>query len=332
MIQRLPWKLALLVFVIIVSGISVFWREFGFLSQFQVQGEQSKWKNSNSTFLLPTNKKASLVCSPIPPTDSSAHKTIWIPGYPGSGSELVRVMVEQISGLKAASVYHGRCTKHPATCKTHCPIKHPCPKSLANIETSLSNYYHPNALLLIRNPRYALPSYVNYKWEYQQSKKGVDILSHSKQAPLEFWKRTRNNTFTNLFEGWKKTIVWWMRDGHPHPYNVSLVVPYEQLTNPQQGPVLLGKIAKEFREANISSVVSSAEQMECLWRNVVLSKNSTTKRSSEERYLPTFTLDQQSHFLKVLDELIATFADRKDVVQILQGYRLDIATNLLIDK
>jgi hypothetical protein len=331
MTQRLPLKLALLVFV---SGIIVFWRDSGFLSQFQVQDEQSKWKNSNTKFLSSNNKKASL-CSPIPPTHSSTHRPIWFPGYPGSGSELVRVMVEQISGLKGGNIYHTgktgcRTTNHPATCKTHCPIMvtNSCPKKAS----PHLNYYHHNALLLIRNPRYALPSYVNFKWEFQQRRKGNEMISHSKQAPLEFWKQIRNDNFTDLFTGWRETLVWWVGVGHPHPYNVSLVVPYEQLTNPQQGPVLLGKIAKEFRDANISSVVSSAEQMECLWRNVVLSKNSTTKRSSEERYVPTFTLDQQSHFLKVLDELIATFADRIDVVQILQGYRLDIATNLLIDK
>jgi hypothetical protein len=65
---------------------------------------------------------------------------------------------------------------------------------------------------------------------------------------------------------------------HPqHLYHVSLVVPYEQLTNPQQGPVLLGKIAKELLEANIillssvssSSSSSAAWKMECLWRKVV---------------------------------------------------------------
>jgi hypothetical protein len=71
--------------------------------------------------------------------------------------------------------------------------------------------------------------------------------------------------------------------------------------------------------------------MECLWRNVVLSKDSTTKRSSEQRYVPSFTVDQQSQFLKGFDELIATFANgRTDVVHILQGYRMDIANNLLL--
>jgi hypothetical protein len=324
---RLPLKLAPLVFLVIVVVLCL--REFRFLSQFQVQGEQSKWwQNSDE----PTPLEA-LVCSPIPPTTSSTHKTIWIPGYPGSGSELLRVLVEQASGgLKGASIYHTRCIDHPATCKTHCPFRRTCPTSLTNIEMSLDNYYHPNALLLIRNPRYAIPSYVNYIYETRQSQKGNKIRKHSTQAPMEVWKEMRDGTFTYLFKGWKQTIVWWVGGGHQHPYNVSLVVPYEQLTNAQQGPILLGKIAKEFREANMSSVVSSAEQMECLWRNVVLSKNSTTKRSSEERYIPTFTLDQRSQFLKGLDELVVTFADRIDVVQILQAYRLDIATNLEIDK
>jgi hypothetical protein len=108
----------------------------------------------------------------------------------------------------------------------------------------------------------------------------------------------RNDKFPDLFLKWKQTIVWWVGGGHQHPYNVSLIVPYEQLTNPKQGPILLGKIANELREANISSVVSSAEQIECLWREVVLSKNSTTKRSSgtsEERYIPPFTGDHQSN-------------------------------------
>jgi hypothetical protein len=333
--NRMPWKLALFFFVVIVTGIFVFWRQLLFLSQFQVQyDEQSKWENGNTQVIVPNNKA---LCSPIPPTNSSTHKTIWIPGYPGSGSEMLRMVLEQISGLKGANIYNTGCADHPAACKTHCPlmkVRNGCPTSLKNIQSSLANYYHPNALLLIRNPKLALPSFVNTKWEKENrgEQRATEILTHSKQAPLEVWKKRRNQKFHYLFQGWKNMLLWWVGVGHQHPYNVSLVVPYEQLTNPQHGPVLLGKIAKEFRAANISSVVSSTEQIECLWRNVVLSKNSSTKRSSVERYIPTFTLGQQSIFLEGLDELIVTFADRIDVVQILQGYRLDIATNLQIDK
>jgi hypothetical protein len=243
---RLPLKLAPLVFLVIVTGIIVIWREFRFLSHFQgQQGEQSKWwENSDRTFPLSNNKKA-LVCSPIPSTNSTTYKTIWIPGYPGSGSELLRVLVEQVSGgLKAGK---RKCIDHPATCKTHCPVIKHCPTSLANKKMSLANYYHPNALLLIRNPRYALPSYVNFIYEAQQRPKGSKLQTHSKQAPVKFWKQIRNDTFTDyLFKGWKQTIVWWVGGGHRHLYNVSLVVPYEQLTNPQQAPILLGEIAKEF--------------------------------------------------------------------------------------
>jgi hypothetical protein len=323
--------------VSVIVAISNFFIFHNLFPHFQIQGEQqSKWGKKRN----PNNK---LLCSPVPPTNSSTHKPVWIPGYPGSGNQLSRALVLQISGLRGKATIGGAgCQKYPATCKTHCPIMRAvdCPTSLANNKNSVANYYHPNAVLLLRNPRYALPSRVNNQWENEQRRRGSNVPSHSKQAPLEDWKKMRNDNFPDLFRGWKQTIVWWMLEAGP--YHVSLIVPYEQLTNPKQGPILLGKIANELREANISSVVSSAEQIECLWRKVVLSKNSTTKRSSgtsEERYIPPFTLDQQSQFLKGLDELITTFSDgieddvvQMNLVQILQGYRSDIATNLEIDK
>jgi hypothetical protein len=195
------------------------------------------------------------------------HRTILVPGYPGSGSELFRTLITVMTGgMEAADWYlkdQDRCNRHPATCKTHCPVLNKCP----TMEDD-QDYYHSHAILLLRNPQQALPSRVNFMWERLEQHQ---METHQHQAPEEFWKRTRNDKFGRLLGGWKRLLLHWTntpseqerydpksKTFHPQPYNVSLILPYEHMTNPHQGPILLQRLVHELHQANIPVLTTAS--------------------------------------------------------------------------
>jgi hypothetical protein len=308
-----------------------------------------------------------------------AHKTILVPGYPGSGSELFRTLITVLTGgMEAADWYlkgQDRCNRHPATCKTHCPVLNKCPTTQDD-----EDYYHYNAILLLRNPQKALPSRVNFMWERLEQHQ---METHQHQAPEEFWKSTRNDKFGRLLGGWKRLLLHWTntpepeeekgnksKTFQPQPYNVSLILPYEHITNPQQGPLLLQQLAHELHRANIpvltttttdavtttmreadavlTATTATMEEEEhkqqqwssCLWQHVVQNKDSKTRRK-DRSYEPGFTRRQQTTMITMLDDLIQVFTTipttrpptrpRPELVALLQQYRMDISTNLRID-
>jgi hypothetical protein len=310
-------------------------------------------------------------CPPAKPYNATpgSFYPIWVASYPGSGSELFRKLILALTGLDGANYYDtpDRCRHYPATCKTHCPFlqKENCPMSrgLSNkkrkqrqkqrqkikpgqfasnhtVDDHHSNnyfYYHDAAILLIRNPRNAIASYTNWRWE---ARRGVE--THTQQAPVDFWKSQRNQEFHKLLMGWKQMITWWADPGkRQSAYHVSLVIPYERLIDPHRGPVLLKRLAEELQRAKIPVRVP-ADQFSCLWHTIVQAPQSSTKRTGHQ-YEPGYTKLQHDDMVLKLKELMETFSNVTkgqtttapkpfDLVQILNDYREDIAHNLVLDE
>ena len=285
-----------------------------------------------------------------PSTNSSNHHPIWVPSYPGSGSELFRKMIVALTGMDGGNWYDtpDRCSNHPATCKTHCPFlqKENCPQGRGLLDNNADRktlrkkqpdarggfaniYYHSSAILLIRNPRDAIASYVNWRWE---NRRGVE--THTQQAPREFWMRQRDEEFPKLLGGWRQVLLWWAAtDVRQSIYNVSLVIPYEKFVNEEQGPALLLRLAEELERANIRVLVPS-NQFQCLWRQIVKAPKSSTKRVGH-KYIPGYTKAQKNAMLMRLNDLITLFSSnppRADLVGILSGYWEDVASNLPIEE
>jgi hypothetical protein len=81
---------------------------------------------------------------------------IWLPAYPGSGSEVMRDLVIELTQNKAAAgeSYMGGC-QGAVTCKTHFPI--------IQIKNPTKNEkVSKQVVLLLRNPCSAIPSFFNY--------------------------------------------------------------------------------------------------------------------------------------------------------------------------
>jgi hypothetical protein len=304
-------------------------------------------------------------------SSSSFYKPLWVPGFPGSGSELFRTLVEKMTGMRTAGPHplerksrsKAECWNQYATYKTHCPIGRPCP------DPSTKHQYHTNSILLLRNPQSAIPSYINFLWEADQYKKqqqrqqqagsgntsnnrlqspNTTQHTHNRQAPMEYWIRQRDASLVLYLKQWKRTLHYWTSTfpaaadaavavAQPvHP--ASLVVPYEHLVHAEQGPLLLQQVAKELQQAHVPVMVATTttpNEWECLWYSVVRASKSTTKRSQHNKYSPPYTRQQQTDMIRMLKNLQTKWTTRTsrstNWSALFAQYQEEIVTHMILE-
>jgi hypothetical protein len=257
-------------------------------------------------------------------------KPIWVPGYPGSGSELFRDLVQTMTGdlSAAADIYKDvahRC-RNAVTCKTHWPAyPHHAPDQY-QYPNEKHHLFAPNVILLLRNPATALASHFNFKWETANG-----VKDHTAQAPQADWTVWRNARFARQIQNWKNMILQW----HQHAYyHVSLYVPFERLVSPRGGPICAAKLADELRRAGATTSVVAAADIPCLWRTVVLDQPRKQRHQSgqHDRYEPSYTVEQQHIMVDMLHDIMFQLPDRVALNEILTDYLYEIQTNLNIDE
>jgi hypothetical protein len=270
---------------------------------------------------------------------------IWVPGYPGSGSELLRDLVQTMTGdpTAAADIYKDvkqRCST-ALTCKTHWPAyKYHAPDQYQYQQ----QLFAPNVVMLLRNPATALASHFNFKWEVEQG-----FQDHTRQAPQADWIVWRDQRFLRQVGNWKRMILQWHHagvagaGGHSHShshshshlnsyYNVTLHVPYERLVsvgNLSEGPVEAAKLADELRRAGALKVVAATD-IPCVWRTVVMDQPRRQRRQGH-RYQPSYTVEQQQVMVDMLQDIMRQLPDQVALTEILTEYLYEIQTNLRID-
>jgi hypothetical protein len=274
-------------------------------------------------------------CSLLPENKVST-KPLWVASFPGSGAELFRELVTSITGQKTADgAFQGDC--HDAvTCKTHWPVmsggKFQDPMEPSSMEPSSlfgrqrqQQHYGKSSILLLRNPRHALPSWYNQVHEVRVGKE-----LHSQQAPQASWERWRGNKpksymLGNRMAQWKDLILYWVEH---HNYHVDLIVPYEKLVHEKTGPAILQKVANVLSGEKVLTVAKPAD-IPCLWKYTVQTKKSM-KRSSH-KYEPAYTLRHQKQMLLMLEDVMESVSYLPELVQIIKGYQQDVQHNMLIE-
>ena len=272
------------------------------------------------------------------------HKPVWIASYPGSGSEMVRDLVQ---GYIKRDPPHQDCvSSKAATCKTHWP--------LLPIHSPLEQNpqdYHSNAILLIRNPIHAFPSRLNHLWEVQ-----TETSAHTTQAPEKAWNRWIQKNWKQQVKTYQALIQTWTSNTS-FPYRVQLVLAYEDLTSsttitgtgtgtgstlmklPSEnatlttasGAMAAKRLVNLLQEAN-ARVVIGDESIACLWRHVVLDR--PTKKRSDHAYTPGYTQVLKDRILAMIQSLMESLPvlekDQADLTQLLQRYSEDIQQNTRI--
>ena len=116
------------------------------------------------------------------------------------------------------------------------------------------------AIVLIRNPIYALPSHYNYLYEKEH-----DLPNHTTQAPAEDWIRWRDEHFEEELLKWRDHLIHWMTE---YRSDDRLVISYERLINAKMGPIETTRIANFLGRTEGVEVVSPAS-IPCVWDRVV---------------------------------------------------------------
>ena len=268
---------------------------------------------------------ATLNCTHMPPPHNNfTGKPIWVPGYPGSGSEMLGALVTAATGLGGHDYYyHNACRNGPATCKTHWPTVDY--RNSSSEPAQDKEHFADRYIVLVRNPRHALPSYFNWIWETNNGVQG-----HSKQAPKEDWIKWRDDSFAAEIDNWKSLFLLWQKQ----PFERAMYLPYEALTNMDSGPHLFGQVAAEMRNTGVT--VAPNSDLACLWYSVVKGQTAERTQRARHTYVPAYTVQQQALFLEMLDSLRQTslFQNNNDteLVEILEGYYEDIRTNITIEE
>lgn len=263
-------------------------------------------------------------CQPVPLNQNYTGKPLFIPSYPGSGSELMLSLIRAISGNGGGNIYTdmGRYQNATSvTVKTHWPMLFP---RMGRYKPSkLMDQYSNRYAILVRNPMNALPSHFNYRYERRNK-----LDDHSTQSPESAWILFRDTLFAGQVDKWKSMFTGWREQERVTKYyERAMILEYEAVTASAEPLV---RLAEELRRQNCTTVVSD-DQIRCLWYQVARAKTSKTRREPR-KYTPSYTTKQKEGFLSMLKELKqdAIQYDDREVADLADRYLQDIQQNIRI--
>jgi hypothetical protein len=265
--------------------------------------------NSSCTNHTSNNATDTLLPAPIPP--------IWTPAYPGSGSDLFLGLTAAWTGYQSGTIYDGLNCSAAVTCKTHWPALHNYPSS------AVAGMHAQEAWMLLRNPLRSIPSHFN---NIRESRLGQ--ADHSIQAPQANWERWRDQTFTRRLAGWAQMISsWYGKIPRVPTTRVSLLIPYEALTDEKTGPAVVGQIREHLVAAGYRNV-SPWTTMTSHWHRLVFEQPRVKRQG--RGYTPQFEVRQLDHMRLVLTNLRRKHQNQADLWLWLGRYLEEINTLLLV--
>lgn len=184
--------------------------------------------------------------------------------YPGSGAKMTWNLIEALTGLVTGDEWNLNGHQNMVTIKSHYPHEQ-------------GNKFHgaeqiPRAILLLRNPLNAMPSYLNYLYEVENHLGG-----HSTRAPLEVWIKWRDENFDKEIQTWRQHTEYWMDQ---YPPDRRLVLSYEGIISDVGGPIFATKLA-DFLAQSEGVTVIDRESVPCVWETVIKYKGSAAQGPSD---------------------------------------------------
>lgn len=177
--------------------------------------------------------------------------------------------------------------------------------------------------MLLRNPLRSIPSHFN---NIRESRLGQ--ADHSIQAPQANWERWRDQTFTRRLAGWAQMISsWYGKIPRVPTTRVSLLIPYEALTDEKAGPAVVGQIREHIVAAGYRNV-SAWKTMTSHWHRLVFEQPRVKRQG--RGYTPQFEVRQLDHMRLVLTNLRRKHQNQADLWLWLGRYLEEINTLLLV--
>lgn len=277
--------------------------------------------------------------APDTPLPKIKTKPIWVASFPGSGAELVRDLITSLTGQPTVDgTLRDKCRKGKVvTCKTHWPTTDQ-PK-IHQDPMVKTRRYHTMAMVLLRNPATAIPSWYNQIWEAR-----VHAAFHSQQAPEKNWNRFRSHPreIEKRLQQWKQLILYWAYSDH---YDLKLFVPFESLVDAVEGPVVLQRMADALASAKVTlmipgsstpspttSITTKHDLVTCFWNETV--QGTASMKRSEHKYQPSYSEAQRQYMIDMMDEMMTSqlVVDRPELMPVLKNYRSFMEHSLRIDE
>jgi len=180
-----------------------------------------------------------VVVLPEPVFNSSCTPTA-LASYPGSGSTLTRLLLESTTGVWTGSVYGDvslynaqphpfrgeKTTQDVVVVKTHGPWREQNTFEAAE-----------RAILVLRHPFHAIPSFYNWLYGYQQHKG----IAHQVQAPQDAWETWRGPNVPLEISAWCRHVSYWMDRFRSNPAQLFIAT-FEELVHADHGPQVLSEM------------------------------------------------------------------------------------------
>jgi len=200
---------------------------------------------------------AKMTSYPIPP--------VWQASFPGSGARMTWTLVEALTGIRTNNDYdsQGRGYEHVVAVKTHYPVKD-ARRRFGDLDPLFGR-----AIVILRNPINAVPSYFNLQYEHLNH-----LPNHSTRGPNEDWIIYRDDPSSGLpyqIPSYESFVEYWM-DKYPEPQQL-LMISYEDLTDSRMGPIAAARIASFLGETEGVNPIA-AESIPCVWETIVNYKNA----------------------------------------------------------
>ena len=197
----------------------------------------------------------------VPKARFATHKvaTMYQPAFPGSGSRMTYELVQALTGLTSSNDHNYALDPNVhhrvVTVKTHYPNRNGI--SLEGFDSD----FH-GAILVVRNPVKAIPSFFNFWYERLNH-----LENHSVRAPKEDWILFRDANLMEQLKSWMKHMDYWLQK-YQHDRSKLLVLPYEYITDNEKGPATALRLA-EFLDAAEGVDVAPPDKVACIWHHSV---------------------------------------------------------------
>lgn len=252
----------------------------------------------------------------------------WQASFPGSGSRMTWSLIQALTGLQTGDDFnsHNFGFVNVVTVKTHYPVK------TARNSFDVIDFDFHRAIVLLRNPMHAIPSYFNLLYERKHH-----LPNHSTRGSNEEWIAYRdhmNHGLAYQLEMFEKFIVYWMRRFRDSRDNM-LLVSYEDLIG-EHGAQVTARIV-DFLMRDNHNLSIDPNKIECVWRTVVRFKD-VQPQTQQFRALEVHQSKANPHSLRegpkdrpyqvqqlealsgLFQRLIEDFSYDEEFVRIIRGY------------
>jgi len=265
---------------------------------------------------------------PQPP--QQPYETAYAASYPGCGARMTWNLVEALTGLWTGDDWDSNNRgKRVVTVKTHYP--HDAGR-LVPWDDEINR-----ALVIIRNPMHAIPSFFNHIYEMKNH-----LPVHSQRAPVDAWIEWRDRLAAIQISRFEKFVDYWM-ERFLHLSDNRIFVSYERLTDDDMGPEEAIRMTRFLGQSEGVTPID-IESVPCVWKAVVKYKESLKSNKQQRRRLDPLHHDSQrsgpterpytpellSSMSDMLLNLIRKWGDRHlRLRKILEGYQNEVAAAYL---